>query len=203
MAINVLSLPIDIPWKRLAVSEDMYAAAPDGPLPAKWHSSLGVFYFNPEPDPTYSNPDEITTFLKVVATVSGFQPEGDEIDTEAITGSALNAIVIENYDKLTNHYYPCLSSLVQVAVFPSEGDFAISQYPYLTDFEPKKREIVELVTDSGEALTQSSNNLNVRKGTTSTSSTELANIDRGGSFGFTVNTPYGGGGVNASHQQEV
>ncbi len=203
MAINTLSLPVDIPWQRLAVSEDMYAPSIDAPLPAKWHSSLAVFVFEPPPDPaTVSNPDEITTFIKLVATVSGFQPQGEEIDTAALTGS-FSTIVIQNFEKLTSHYFPCLSALVQVAVFPSEGEFAIGQFPYLTDFEPKKREVVELVSDTGEALTQSSNSLNVRKGTTSTNSMEIVNIDRGGSFGITVDTPKGGGGVTASHQQEV
>ena len=147
MAITTLSLPIDIPWRRLAVSEDMYAPSEDGPLPIKWHTSLAVFFFEPEPDPTLSNPDEVTTFLKVVATVSGFQPQGDEIDTAALTGSSFSTLIIQNYDKLTNQYYPCLSALLQVAVFPSGGSFAIGQFPYLTDFEPKKREIVELVSD--------------------------------------------------------
>jgi hypothetical protein len=207
MAITTLSLPIDIPWKRLAVSEDMYAPSEDAPLPVKWHTSLAVFFFVPEPDPTLSNPDEITTFLKVVASVSGFQPQGDEIDTVALTGSPFSTLIVQNYDQLTNQYYPCLSALLQVAVFPADGDFAIGQFPYLTDFEPKKREIVELVSDTGEALTQSSNNLNVRKGTTSTDSIEIANIDRGGSVSgnVTVNTPEGGGGggFTVTHNQEV
>ena len=202
MAINTLSLPVDIPWRRLAVSEDMYAPSIDAPLPAKWHSSLAVFVFEPPPDPTLSNPDEITTFLKIVASVSGFQPQGEEIDTAALTGS-FNTIVIQNFEKLTSRYFPCLSALLQVAVFPSEGEFPIGQFPYLTDFEPKKREVVELVSDTGEAVTQSSNSLNVRKGTTSTNSMEIVNIDRGGSFGVSVTTPEGGGGVSGSKQQEV
>jgi len=202
MTTNILALPIDIPWKRIAISPDMYAVNRNGPLPLKWRSSLAVFSYDPVPDPELTNPDEITTFLKVVATVSGYQPEGYEIDTGLIT-PYWSSHVVHNYEGLTSDSYPCLASIVQVAVFPSDDRWGVDQFPYLTDFEPKKRELVELVTDTGEALTQSSNDINVRKGTTSTDSTEMDNIDRGGSFGLSVNTPYGGGGVNASHQQEV
>jgi hypothetical protein len=92
---------------------------------------------------------------------------------------------------------------VQIAVFPQENRFDLSQFPYLTDFEPKKREIMELVGETGEALTQSSSSLNVRKGTRSTDSTENVDIDRGGSFGLSVTTPKGGGGISSSQQQEV
>ena len=70
----------------------------------------------PFPDPETSNPDEITTFLKVVATVTGFQPEGAEIDEGAVTGP-FHSVVIQNFDQLTNHSYPALSALVQIASF--------------------------------------------------------------------------------------
>jgi hypothetical protein len=183
MSINILSLPVDIPWKRLAVSEDMYAAHFGAQLPVKWRSSIAVFSYDPEPDPQLSNPDEKTTFLKVIATVTGFQPEGHEIDKNVVHW-AWSASEFDNWDKLTGAYYPALSALVQVAVYPAGGNWDLGQYPYLTDFEPKKREMVELVSETGEALTQSANDLNVRKGTTTTDSTEMDNIDRGGSFGF-------------------
>jgi hypothetical protein len=183
MSVNVLSLPEDIPWKKLAVSEDMYAANFVAPLPIKWRSSLAVFSYDPVPDPTLSNPDEKTTFLKVIATITGYQPEGSEIDKNVVHWN-WTASQFDNWDKLTGAYYPALSALIQVAVYPDGGTWDLSQYPYLTDFEPKKREMVELVSDTGEALTQSSNDLNVRKGTTTTDSTEKDSIDRGGSFGF-------------------
>ena len=189
MSFMTLSLPTDIPWKRLAISPDMYAQSSQ-PLPLKWHSSLAVFSYDPPPEtitePT--NPDELTTFLKVVATITGFQPEGNDIDEHALTRS-FRWTLIKNYDQLTNHYYPAYSALLQVAVFPTGrppggGEWVVSQYPYLTDFEPKKRELIELVTETGEALTQSGTTVNVRKGTTSAESTELNTVNRSGtSFG--------------------
>lgn len=202
MTLNVLSLPIDIPWKRIAISPDMYAPTEGGPLPLHWRSSLAIFSYEPEPDPELANPDEITTFLKVAATVTGFQPEGAEIDG-AVLGPDWSSTVITNFENLTSQSYPAYSAILQLAVFPASGEWALDQFPYLTDFEPKKREVVELVTDTGEALTQSASDLNVRKGTTSTDSTEMDNIDRGGSFGINVSTPLGGGGISTSHQQQV
>lgn len=200
MTISTLNLPVDIPWKRIAISPDMYFTS--GALPPKWRSSLAIFSYDPPPDPELSNPDELTTFLKVVATVTGYQPSGVEIDTRVL-GSRRSAGVLKNFDQLTDEYYPALAAILQVWVTPNGGNWTVDQYPYLTDFEPKKREIVELVTDTGEALTQSGSNVNVRKGTTSTDSTEQVDIDRGGSFGVNVTTPYGGGGVTSSQQKEV
>jgi hypothetical protein len=44
MAINTLSLPIDIPWKRLCVSEDMIDRnVCDAQYPPKWRSSIAAF----------------------------------------------------------------------------------------------------------------------------------------------------------------
>jgi hypothetical protein len=202
MTLNVLSLPIDIPWKLIAISSDMFASTMVAPLPVKWRSSLAIFSYDPAPDPEDPNPDEKTTYLKVVATVTGFQPEGAEIDA-GVLGAEWSSSVITNYENLTDQSYPAYSAIVQLAVFPASGEWQLNQYPYLTDFEPKKREVVELVTDTGEALTQSASDLNVRKGTTSTDSIEMDNIDKGGSFSQSVNTPYGGGSVSASHQQQV
>jgi hypothetical protein len=203
VSISALSLPIDIPWKRLAISADMYAPSENAPLPIEWRSSCAVFSYDPTPDEEASNPDEISTFLKVVVSVTGYQPSGQDIDAGVLTGSSYGTSVIDNYNTIASKYYGAYSALLQVAVFPVGGEWTVSQFPYLTDFEPKKREVVETVTDTGEALTQSSTDLNVRKGTTSTDSTEADNIDRGGSFGFNVNTPYGGGGVTSSSNKQV
>lgn len=197
MSINTLSLPVDIPWKRLCVSEDMYAPKFTDSLPVKWRSSLAVFSYDPIPDPQLSNPDEKTTFLKVIATITGYQPEGQEIDKNAVHW-AFTASEYDNWDKLNGAYYPALSALVQVAVFPDGGSWTLDQYPYLTDFEPKKREMVELVSETGEALTQSATDLNVRKGTTTTDGTEMASIDRGGSFGFSGSAQAYGFGLGFS-----
>jgi hypothetical protein len=126
MTLNVLSLPIDIPWTRIAISPDMYAITEADPLPVKWRSSLAVFSYDPEPDPELTNPDETTTFLKVVATVTGFQPEGAEIDSDVL-GPDWSSTVITNYENLTDESYPAYSAIVQLAVFPANGQWTVSQ----------------------------------------------------------------------------
>src|SRR6516165_5208864 len=133
MPTTALSLPIDVPWKRLAFSDDMYLRQIDWNLPL-WRSSVAVFYYEPEPDPN-DNTGEVTTFLKVIATVTGFTHwqvfhwEGGIIDP-------------------LNVYYPAMCALLEVAVLPSpppqNGGFAnLADYPYIADFEPKTREIIE------------------------------------------------------------
>jgi hypothetical protein len=201
MGLNTLSLPVDVPWERLATSQDMFAVSIDSDLPVLWRSSLAVFTYDPEPDPDLANPNELTSFLKVVATVTGYQYEG------FITPAELRNIALENLVyKFFNQYYPAYSALLQVAVFssgePSDGgQWSISQYPYLTDFEPKKREVVETVTDTGEQLTQSANSLNVRKGTTSTNNTENLNVDQGYSFSQSVQAAGYGGSTSGNIQR--
>src|SRR5262249_38368903 len=59
----------------------------------------------------------------------------------------------------------------------------LQDYPYIMDFEPKKRELYEAVTQTGESVSQSASNLNVRKGATDTSSQENYNISHGSQGG--------------------
>lgn len=47
------------------------------------------------------------------------------------------------------------------------------EYPYFIDFEPKKRELYESVTESGESLSGSSGRISTQKGNTTTASVEL------------------------------
>ena len=204
MALNLLALPVDIPWRLVATSEDMYTSIGDAAFPPKWRSSVGVYTYEPVPEPDEpADPNEITTYVKVMVSVTGYQPDGKELDANVLRG-VYGTAVIENFEEVTGKYFPAYSALLQVAVYPQgPGEWSKLQYPYFADFEPKKRELIELVTETGESLTQSGTDVNVRKGTTSIDKTEQMNIDKGGSFGMQVSTPYGGGGFSTSHQQEV
>ena len=68
MTYSNMSLPIDIPWKRMGVSEDMIdLKVGDLNFPKKWRSSLALFYHEPEQDslsPDYCN--RKITYLKIV-----------------------------------------------------------------------------------------------------------------------------------------
>lgn len=173
MATNVLSLPIDIPWKRLAISHDMYADRIGNSFPEKWHTSLAVFSYEPPQDPLQQENDEVTTFLKIVASITGYN--------KVIRHAMFGILQYAGYKwAMEQYYYPALSALIQLAVYPNDenqwgGNF--NKYPYISDFEPKKREIIEGATETGEYLTASNNGINTRKGNTTTDNTETFEKD--------------------------
>src|SRR5258708_2574740 len=166
MGNTLLSLPIDVPWKRLAISQQMYAPSIDTPLPPKWESSVAVYAYEPSPDPALDDPTEKTTFLKIVATVTGFEP----VDFSYWFPYIVNPV-----------YFPAYSALIQLAVFPnganpdsqSHGEWTIDEYPYVADCQPQKRELIETTTESGEVVTQSATDANIRKGMTNTNKQEI------------------------------
>ena len=51
MAVTSMALPVDIPWERWCVSEDMMAQQVCySDRPAKWQSSIAVFRYVPNDD---------------------------------------------------------------------------------------------------------------------------------------------------------
>jgi hypothetical protein len=70
-----------------------------------------------------------------------------------------------------------VAAIAQVAVYPRpEAGVADDDYPYIADFEPKKRELYEAVTATNEVLSGSQHNTNVRKGSTTTASNEVTAV---------------------------
>jgi hypothetical protein len=206
VTVRLWSLPVDIPWKRIAINEDMYATDWNW-FPQKWRSSMAVYAHEPEPDPAApEDPDERTTFLKVVVSLTGYQPGATlarlkPIGTRTMSGPFSGGL-LPGVEKL-DVYYPAYSALLQLAVYPEGGDWKVEQYPYFSDFEPKKREVIELVSDTGEFVTQSNTGLNVRKGSTTTDSAERVSIDHGGSIGAQVSGLSFGVGVSKADSREV
>lgn len=203
MAINTLQLPIDIPWKRLCVSLDMLdPTICDRRFPFRWRSSLAVFGYEP-PEEYQQYEGMLVSYLKVSYTITGYQPDPEEIGIKnrKISSYWNDPVVIDNYLDVVAKYYPCYGALLEVAIAPTKEhvrDVAITDYPYFSDFDPKKRELYELVSETGEMMSRSLENVNVRKGTTTTDSHEVLDIFGGG--GLSVNTPYGGGGVSVQGQ---
>jgi hypothetical protein len=78
MALTEMSLPIDIPWKRMGVSKDMIdQKSGDLTFPKKWRSSIAVFYHEPtELPPDYCN--RKITYLKIVCTITNYQFDGKD-----------------------------------------------------------------------------------------------------------------------------
>ena len=64
--------------------------------------------------------------------------------------------------------------MLEVVVAPPAQDgVRLEDYPYFADFDPKKRELYELVTDTGEAMSRSLDDVGVRHGQTTSQSHEV------------------------------
>jgi hypothetical protein len=180
-----LNLPTDIPWERICVTEDMIdAVVCDDRLPAKWQSSLAVFKFRPD-DEYQLFPKYNITYLKVTATITGYQPLDKEIQGN-IDWNGLDVTTINSLNDLLNSYNPCHGAMLQVVVGPKDNSAAVplNDFPFFMDFEPKKRELYEMASDTSEKQSRSLETLNITKSASNTQSTEILDIDMGGSSSF-------------------
>jgi len=193
-----LNLPTDIPWERICVTEDMMdPTLCDSRTPAKWQTSLAVFKYRPA-DEYQLYPKYRITYLKVTATITGYQPLDKEIQG-ALDWHGVNVSTIPGLTDLLNSYNPCHGAILQVVVGPHgrHEDVPLSQYPFFMDFEPKKRELYEVATDTNEKQSRSIESLNVTKSSGTTQSMEILDVDMGGG-GFGAQASYAGtgGGFN-------
>lgn len=79
MSITTFSLPVDIPWRRIAFSEDMIdQQACDRNLPLRWRYSIAIFDYQP-PDEQQRTDGSLVSYLKVACTITGFQADDKEI----------------------------------------------------------------------------------------------------------------------------
>jgi hypothetical protein len=189
-----LSLPTDIPWERICVTEDMIdPRICDDRFPAKWQTSLAVFKYVPEEE-NQIYPRYRITYLKVTATLTGYQPLDQEVQG-TIDWNGVNVTTIPGLTELLNSYNPCHGAILQVLVGPEEGEgnIPLADYPFFMDFEPKKRELYELATDTKEKQSRSIESLNVTKSSGSTQSMEILDVDMGGG-GFGAQASYAGTG---------
>jgi hypothetical protein len=203
MAISALSFPVDIPWRRLCVSADMLDRRfCDRSFPYRWRSSVAVFGYEPPED--QQQYEELTvSYLKVVCTITGFQPDPTEVGLKdrRVDSYWNDPAVILNYRELVTQYYGCYGAILEVAVAPgsAQRELPVTKYPYFVDFEPKKRELYETVSDTGETMSRSLEDVNVRKGTTTSDSHEV--VDRFG--GVAASFTYGGTGGGITPQGQV
>ncbi len=195
MSLQDLALPIDIPWRLIATSPDMVASHKDRFPHAMWRSSVAVFAYDPDlGDMPEVFLDRELTFLKVVATITSYNPgcpayppPPNQADFGEAYGSYYDAYeeweeTVEILQKLHHGTYACSGALLQVAAYPKKVEdetVSTAQLAYFASIEPQKRELLEAVTESGEFVSQSKSNVNVRKGVTSTNTTEDLNVFTG------------------------
>ena len=182
MTTQALSLPLDITWQRLGYSRDMIDTNfGDINLPPKWRSSLAVYsYVVPEEQTAESYPDARIIYLKLTCSITGWNPNEDLRETVNLdeVGDQLDDTQVSLWKAIQSAgwaetYWPCLGAIAQIAVYPSQDDdVGPDDFPYIIDFEPKKRELYEAVSETGEFLSSSLESLNVQKGTTKVHGTE-------------------------------
>ncbi|MCD4842423.1 MAG: PASTA domain-containing protein [Methanosarcinales archaeon] len=175
---NLMSLPIDIPWKWLATSRDMMDVTyGDRKYPPRWRSSVTIFSYEPPNDQQQLEGSTIT-YLKISCSITGLEnpltkdPKSVSIDPKLLAKHWAFDYWKTRNKKITE-YYPCHGALLQVAVFPNEVGVELENYPVILDFEPKRREMYTTSVEQTQVMSQSRSNIEVRKGTTTTVSQEV------------------------------
>jgi hypothetical protein len=199
MTTQALTIPLDITWRRFAFSRDMIDTNFKlALLPPKWRSSMAVYaYVVPEEETAEAYPGSRIVYFLLSCSITGWNPNeelreavdldevGDQLDD--LQHSSWQAIQSEGW---ADQYWACLGAIAQLAVFPSEDDeVGPDEFPFILDVEPKKRELYETRSETGEFLSGTSDTVNIRKGTTTTESTEQADISGGGGLSIPVPIP--------------
>lgn len=174
-----LGLPTDIPWKRLCYTEDMTHAPICGHQPPpKWRSSVAIFEY--EPDVEYQllqSKGYTVSYLKVAVTIT---PDAVDIPID-YTKQFIPNVQPSRYQKVGQNQRallsgkfplssPCYGAMLQVSVGPKTS--GTEKDIYFADFEPKKRELYETVTQTGELTSGSSSRLSIGKSAMTTHATE-------------------------------
>lgn len=155
MSRQLLNLPINIPWKQIAVSPDMMDMEFCNKLfPFAWRSSMAISAYEPDPADL---PEELCgdriTYLKITTTITGYQPTQEETrlldNLEEGLRISFPDFPIEDLknaiDRITDDYFACYGVLLNVAVFPYPKtkrdlvervrvDFSQLRQPNSTDF---------------------------------------------------------------------
>ncbi|MGH9967108.1 MAG: hypothetical protein ACREBG_04655 [Pyrinomonadaceae bacterium] len=199
MSIQSLTPPQDITWTRMSFARDMIDTNfGDMVFSPKWRSSLAVyFYVVPEEETSDAYPNSRIVYLKLTCSITGWNPsealrDAESAARESGTWDDLQRTLWEAITSSgwASKYWPCLGAIMQIAVYPNNPTgVAPDDYPYIMDFEPKKRELFEAVTEGSEVLSGTTDTTSLTKGSTSVRSTEY-----GGGASFSI----GGFGIGAS-----
>ena len=167
-----LKLPQEPTWKLLGCSPDMMDTQfCNKRFPFHWRSSLAISAFEPRPE---DQPEVLCegriTFLKITATIAGYQPS--EGETKVGHASFPN-VPTEDLSSIIDQYFACYGALLNVAVFPNPHDNKnLRDFPHIIDVEPKTRDLVQASSETGDILTSSKSNVKTNKSLTHTESSE-------------------------------
>lgn len=127
MSRQSLNLPINVPWKQIAVSPDMMDRTfCNKRFPFAWRTSMAISAYEPKPEDL---PEELCgdliTYVKVTTSIMGYQPtkkETSQIDdylgNKSIVFSDMSLEDYEDaFERLTTSYFACYGVMLNVAVF--------------------------------------------------------------------------------------
>lgn len=204
-----LQLPADIPWQRIGVAKHMMdAEVCDRKRPVTMQPSLAIFQYEPEPGLDGKVSPVRISYLKVTCSITTYGAtnldrlrNGDKMvtspynDFSGTTAYTERRADFDSSQRLTGADLPCFGALLEVSVGPPDSSRAtLDEYPYFSDFEPKKRELYELISDTGEIMSRTLENAGVLHGGTTSSSNEVFDKD---TLGVTGSIEYGAGDTKA------
>ena len=202
--------PHDITWTRFAFSRDMIDTNfGDLKFPPKWRSSLAVYYYIvPEEETADAYPNSRIVYLRLTCSITGWNPNEEIIGfLSERANDNLDDLQKSIYETIkaagfASEYLPCYGAIMQVGIYPNLSNppenVSVDDYPEIMDFEPKKRELYEAVTEGSEILEESSNKLSTTKGDTTIDTTT-----KSGSAGLSIKGVFSAGGSytkNSEHQ---
>ena len=164
-------------------------------FPPKWRSSLTVYhYVVPEEDTADAYPNSRIVYLRLTASITGWNPNeelrnsnwepGETILPDALQKLGWGVVIAEGW---ASKYYPCHGAIMQIGIYPPKRvPTILDNYPEIMDFEPKKREMFDSITEGQELLAGSS-----EKSFASGSTTRLDSQEVGFSIaGYSIDLPF-------------
>ncbi len=201
-----MNLPFAVPWKPIAVSEDMMdTRVGTDRAPAPWRSSMAIYAYEPPPeDLPPEHADRIITYVKVTCSVTGYEPTVEELEQREVDLDALSKGLAHPDDP----YFACYGAMLNVSALPvipqpgraddEIGGNDLSLYPRIVSFEPKQRQLYQAVSETSEALSEVSSSTSTNKSNTDINKPKFgvtvpikgvpvgANYDGGGTSGGDV-----------------
>lgn len=153
----------------------------DSDAPPRWQPSVAIFEYEPPPEDQV-HPDLIVSYLKVTCTITGHTM--NELSLGGHTAPYYYDPSVGEFLLTLERQLACYGALVHVTVRSprtlteeEEEESGQAETPYIADFQPKKRELYELVTQTGSTMSRSLEEVQVRKGGVSSSNAEV--VDSG------------------------
>lgn len=189
-----------IPWRLVAVSPDMIDTTYcNKKYPFVFRSSLAIFTYEPPDDdvPTEYQNQQIS-YLKVSCSITGFHPSKQDVKEGLMS---FPSVPTEELKRVLTEYFGCYGAMLNVAVFPpasyNVNEPSPANYPFIIDFEPKSREIVQAATDKGEIIWGSFSKVKTDKSLTSTNSSSSL-LDLAAKYAYSPAKDKGGSSLELS-----